>query len=128
VRKLRCTEKQIKQAYKLNKLIYFSIKVTPAILTYVSCCFHLYFQESLGQYQLSSTVYFKQTTHRHTPTYKTNIIHATIITVTQFRRPVAVSQHGCAKNENRSSRRGTFKVHLIRQALYFSLYYINNYN
>jgi hypothetical protein len=61
----------------------------------------------------------------------TNTIHTTIIIVTQFRRPVAVFQRGCAKNENRSSRTGTpvtFKVHLIRQAFHFSLYNINNDN
>jgi hypothetical protein len=60
-----------------------------------------------------------------------NIIHTTIIIVTQLWRPVAVFQRGCAKNESRSSRRGTpvtFKVHLIRQALHFSLYNINNYS
>jgi hypothetical protein len=71
-----------------------------------------------------------RTNNTQTYTYITNIIYTAMIIVTQLRRPVTALQCGCAENENRSLRRGrpvTFKVHLIRQALHFSLYSINNY-
>jgi hypothetical protein len=87
-------------------------------------------ETSSKKLDVNNTLRVLRTNNTQIYTYITNIIYTAIIIVTKLRRPVAAFQCGCAENENRNLRRGTpvtFKVHLIRQALYFSLYSISNY-